>query len=76
VAPFLFFSGENLGAPSIRIASSTIRAPRRGADVPPPRIFFASLSRSRSGMNKRKRVAIAKHRAKKKKLKARLAGAK
>jgi hypothetical protein len=29
----------------------------------------------RAGMNKRKRVAIAKHRAKKKKLKARLAGA-
>jgi hypothetical protein len=33
------------------------------------------LKETASGMNKRKRVAIAKHRAKKKKLKARVAGA-
>ena len=43
--------------------------------VPAPPIFF-NLERSSVAMNKRKRVAITKHRAKKKKLKAKLAGAK
>jgi hypothetical protein len=38
--------------------------------------FFFNLERSSVAMNKRKRVAITKHRAKKKKLKAKLAGAK
>jgi hypothetical protein len=41
--------------------------------VPAPLIF--AIWRKCAGMNKRKRVAIAKHRAKKKKLKARVAGA-
>jgi hypothetical protein len=41
--------------------------------VPAP-LIFCKLEVS-AGMNKRKRVAIAKHRAKKKKLKARVAGA-
>jgi hypothetical protein len=55
-----------------------VQSGRRGEALTCPLLefFLASLSRSRSGMNKRKRVAIAKHRAKKKKLKARLAGAK
>jgi hypothetical protein len=42
--------------------------------VPAPLNFFQP-ERSSAAMNKRKRVAIAKHRVKKKKLKARLAGA-
>jgi hypothetical protein len=37
--------------------------------------YFFQPERSSAAMNKRKRVAIAKHRVKKKKLKARLAGA-
>jgi hypothetical protein len=41
--------------------------------VPAPLCFLSS--KESAGMNKRKRVAIAKHRVKKKKLKARLAGA-
>ena len=40
----------------------------------PAPLIFCKLE-VRAGMNKRKRVAIAKHRAKKKKLKARVAGA-
>lgn len=40
----------------------------------PAPLIFCNLEES-PGMNKRKRVAIAKHRAKKKKLKARAAGA-
>ena len=40
----------------------------------PAPLIFCKLEES-AGMNKRKRVAIAKHRAKKKKLKARVVGA-
>jgi hypothetical protein len=42
--------------------------------VPAP-LFFSKLKGDNLGMNKRKRVAIAKHRAKKKRTKARASSA-
>jgi hypothetical protein len=60
------------------VGSSTIRGVEERALTCRLLLFFPHHLFSKefsAGMNKRKRVAIAKHRAKKKKLKARLAGA-
>ncbi|HEY8680012.1 MAG TPA: hypothetical protein VIN01_03065 [Candidatus Dormibacteraeota bacterium] len=65
---------EGLNAASVRIPVE-YNPGRRGEALTCRLLYFFQPERRNAGMNKRKRVAIAKHRAKKKRTKARASSA-